>query len=50
MPLILTASRRTLLGLMLAVLAGCGLKGDLVLPDQGSDPRDDAIERERDDD
>jgi len=49
MPLILTASRRTLLGLLLAVLAGCGLKGDLVLPDPESEPRDDTIERERDD-
>jgi predicted small lipoprotein YifL len=35
MPGILTVPRRVLLAAGLLALAGCGLKGDLVLPDRG---------------
>jgi predicted small lipoprotein YifL len=48
MPGILTACCRTLLAVPLIGLAGCGLKGDLVLPDR-DEPRE-TIESVADDD
>lgn len=58
MPRILTVSRRTLLAAALLAVAGCGLKGDLFLPEPNAGeeaaeapaPADVPADREREDD